>query len=319
MTLKRQMTQKTIALLWQHAKRHSGYVWGVGIAMPITVLVEQYIPPIIIANVLNRLAKGDYQSHDVWASFGPQLVLYAVLLLLGSVGWRVIDYCNWKLEGAVLRDIAQRIYGHLLDQSAGFHANRFGGSLVSQANKLMSAYVRIADTTMYQVFQLFIGIVFTAIILAPRAPLFVAVLLVLAAVFMVSGSYITRTVRQLTGKQASQESKQTGYLADSVTNIMAIKSFAGSDMERKQYAKITNTTRSYLLDVLRANQKQTTYFSLLSRVISISALTISVVSVTRFHSNVATAFLIFTYTSNLVERLWGFCNNSLRNYNRLTA
>ena len=316
MTTKRENARNTIALFWQHAKRHSGFLWGTAIIVPITVLVEQYIPPVIVAHILDRLTHGNYAAHDVWGSFGPLLVLYAVLLVIGSVGWRLVDYCTWRLEGSVLRDMMQHVYEHLLNQSASFHANRFGGSLVSQTNKLMGAYVRVADTTAYQAYQLLIGLVLTVVILAPRAPLYVAVLLALSALFVVSAMYVTRNVRQIGTKLAAQESKQTGYLADSVTNIMAIKSFAGGPMERKNFANVTETTRSHLYELLRANQRQTTYFSLVSRIISLSALVIAIASVVSFHAEVATVFLIFTYTSALVDRLWGFCNSSLRNYNR---
>src|SRR3989344_1078499 len=309
-------TQQTLSLFWQHMWRYPRYVVGIAVAIPLTVLVEQSLPAIILANVLNRLAKGEFQAHHLMQDFGISLLAYSILLLCGTAGWRLIDAFNWRLEAGVERDLAQRIYSHLLGQSSNFHANTFGGSLVSQSNKLMSAYIRFADTTMYQVGQLFAGLIFTAIILAPKAPLFVAILLIFAALFMISGAFITRKVRVLTAKRAADESKQTGYLADSVTNIMAIKSFAAGHFERKSFKKITDTTHSDTMDVMRASQKQMAYFSVLSRVISISALASAIVGVVVFKANVATAFLIFTYTSSLIGQLWMFTNNALRNYNR---
>ncbi|HSX15766.1 MAG TPA: ABC transporter ATP-binding protein [Candidatus Saccharimonadales bacterium] len=316
MATKRDINRQTLKLFWHHVRRYPQYVAGIAIGVPAAVLVEQYLPPIIVAHLLNRLAKGDFVPGQVWASFGGSLVLYGILLVAGSIGWRIVDRFNWSLEGNVTRDIAQRVYGHLLDQSAAFHANTFGGSLVSQTNKLLGAYVRFADTTMYQVIQLFVGILFAAVILAPRAPQFVGVLLALAAIFMVSGIFVTRPVRRLSAVQAKRESKQTGYLADSVTNIMAIKSFAGGTFERSAFAGLTGRTQQSLMQLMHANQRQMAFFSLFSRVISAVALVMAVVGVVVFKANVATAFLIFSYTGNLVGQLWQFCNNSLRNYNR---
>jgi hypothetical protein len=66
------------------------------------------------------------------------------------VTWRIVDYFLWRLEARVQGDMAQRCFGHVIGQSADFHANSFGGSLVSQTNKLMGSYVRIADTTVFQ-------------------------------------------------------------------------------------------------------------------------------------------------------------------------
>ena len=109
MASKRTTTKKTLSLYWHHMWRYPRYVIGVGLAIPFSVLVEQYLPPIVLANVLNRLAKGDYRGHNVWGSFGPELIAYAIFLLLGTIGWRVVDAFNWRLEAGVERDIAQRL------------------------------------------------------------------------------------------------------------------------------------------------------------------------------------------------------------------
>jgi len=314
--LKDTTTKQTLLIFWQLVWRYPRYVIGTLLAVPLAVLTEQFLPPIILADVLNRLAHGNYQGHQVWANFGSSLVLYAVFLLVSSIAWRVSDAFNWRLEGRVERTIAQKVYAHLLSQSANFHANTFGGSLVSQTNKLMGAYIRFADTTVYQVLPLVSGLLFTVIILAKRAPLFVMVLLALAAFFMLSGPYVTRHVRKLAAKQAAAESKQTGYLADSVTNVLAIKSFANSRFEHGRFAAITDNTFGILLSVMRASQRQMIFFSTLSRVISVLALLMAIVSVMIFNANIATVFLIFTYTNSLINQLWMFCNSALRNYNR---
>jgi ATP-binding cassette subfamily B protein len=309
-------TRQTLQLYWHHIWRYPTYAVGILLVVPLTILVEQFLPPIILANVIARLAKNEFVRHQVWASFGSSVLLYAGLLLLGSIGWRLIDAFNWRLEAGVERDIAQRIYNHLTQQSANFHANTFGGSLVSQTNKLMSSYIRFADTTIYQVIQLLASLVFTTIILMHRASLFVVLLLGFAAFYIFSSGFVTRKVRRLSSEQAASESRQTGYLADSITNIMAIKSFSGGHYERGQFSKITDNSHEATMAVMRASQKQMAYFSLLSRILSVTALLLAIASVVVFGSSIATAFLIFTYTSSLLSQLWMFCNNSLRNYNR---
>ncbi len=306
----------TLAFYWQHLRAYPGSVAAIATALPLTVLFEQYLPPIILAGVLNRLAAGDFKHGQVWASFGPSLIGYGLLLLLGGLGWRVVDAFDWRLEANVERDIANQVYNHLIDQSANFHANRFGGSLVSQTNKLMGSYIRFADTTVFQVMTLVSSLLFTAVILAGRAPLFVVILLSLSFFFITSSLFVTRRVRTLSAKQAADESKQTGYLADSVSNIMAIKSFAAGRFEKRQFRKRAEVTREDVMQVMRASQKQNAYFSLFTKLLSAMALIMAVVGVVVYKANVATAFLIFSYTSSLVSQLWTFCNNSLRNYNR---
>lgn len=317
MTRSDSTTRHTVSLFWQHMWRYPRYVIGMAVFTPLTILFENFLPPIVLASVLSRLAKGDYNRATLVADFGASLVVYAVLLMMSGIGWRIVDGFNWRLEAKVERDMAQRIYNHLLDQSANFHANTFGGSLVSQTNKLLGAYIRFTDTTVYQVLTLLSSLVFTAIILTPRAPQFVVVLLMLSVVFMLAGIRLSRRVRALSAKQASDESLQTGYLADSVANIMAIKSFAARSFERKAFAKRTTVTHDDTLTVMRASQRQMAYFSAISRIISFSALLMAVLGVVVFNANIAVAFLIFSYTNSLIGQLWMFCNNAMRNYNRV--
>lgn len=310
-------TKETVRFFWHQASRYPIMLTGMIASVPLAVLVNQFIPPLILASVFSKLSKHDFTTHHVWASFGPQLVIYAILALFGGiVMWRVVDKFNWRLEANVERDIAQRVYNHLLSQSANFHANRFGGSLVSQTNKLMGSYIRFADTSTFQVLPLLSSLTFATIILSKRAPVYVLFLIGFALFYIVTAFFVTRPVRKYSAEQAAIESAQTGYLADSITNVMAIKSFAGSAFERRIFASKTEKTRSALLTVARAHDKQQGYFSLLVNTISAASLAIAVISVMEWHANIATVFLILNYTASITGQLFSFSNSSLRNYNR---
>jgi ATP-binding cassette subfamily B protein len=309
-------TKATLRLYWRHAWQSPRYVIGVFIAVPVTILAEQYLPPIILAVVLARLAAGKFQAHDIWHSFGWLIVAYAALEIIGSLLWRVVDILQFKLEGNVERDIARRVFGHLLGQSAKFHTNHFGGSLVSQTNKLMGSYIRFADTITFMILPMVCGLIFTAIILAPRSGIYVAALMAFAVIYIVSSFFVTRKVRELSSKQAAAESRQTGYLADNVTNVMAVKSFAGFAYENKHFGTITSSTRGHLMDMMRGFQWQQLFFGGMKSVLLILALLMAVISVLDLHANVATVFLIFNYTTRIGQSLFQFSNNAMKNFNR---
>ncbi len=308
---------KTAKLIWYHVWKYPKYVIPILFIVPVTVLVQSYLPPLILANVLNRLSKGSYKPHQVWSSFGGDLVLYAVLLIIGGVVmWRIVDAFGWTLEAAVERNLAERVYKHLISQSANFHANRFGGSLVSQTSKLLGAYVRIADTTIFQVLPLISGLIFTAIILFSRAPLFVVLLMTFSLVYIVLAIYLTRHVRDLASRHAQAESEVTAYLADSVTNVMAIKSFSGSRYEIEQFSKKTNKVRGRVYDLMGGSRVLMVYLSSATTIISGLSLSMAVIGVLVFKADLATVYLILSYTSAIAALLLTFGVQSLRTYNR---
>ncbi len=286
------------------------------LVLPINVVVNRIVPPIILANVIQRLSQHDYEPHRMWASFGGELVLYAALVIGGGLTWRLIDVFHWQLEGRVEKRIAQQVFSHLLNQSARFHADNFTGSLVSQTNKLMGAYIRFADTTIYSLIPMVLNVIFVLIVLAFVSPLFAIVLLVFSVVYVISSLFVTRPVRRLAAKHATIESMQTGNLADAVTNALAIKSFAGKQFEDRRFAQATKRTQRSLLRFSRAHQKQQFYFSSMLSSVEAIALLVAVISVMSFGTNIATVFLIFTYTATITQELFSFSNSAIRNYNR---
>lgn len=316
MTSQKHLTKHTARYFWRHAQQYKKLLAGAGVAIPLTVLVNQILPPIILANVLDRLSRQDFVAGDVWGSFGPTLLLYAALLFGGSLLWRAVDFFVWRLEANVEKDIAEEVFGHLVAQSASFHANHFGGSLVSQTNKLMGGYLRVQDTTLFQVVPLICGVVFSAVVLLAVAPLFAGMLVVFSVLYIICAITVTRKVRKLSSQHAALESQQTGFLADAVTNAMAIKSFAGRKYETKRFASATRQTRTSLLRFSRAHQRQMFVFGSLLSTISALALVMAVIGVLLFDANVATVFLIFSYTAGVAEQLFQFSNSALRSYNR---
>ena len=309
--------KRILRFYWQRASAYPAYLVVLAIFAPIAIIFSNTLAPLVLARVLQRLSTGDYALGEPWESFGSDIIIYlAITLSANLVLWRIVDMTVWKLEGKIQKDLAQIVYSHLIDQSADFHANHFGGSLVSQNNKFLSSYIRIADTTVFGVLPLTITTISAAVILFSRTPIVSVSLILFAIIYIAVSLKVSAPVRRRGAKHASQESKQTGYLADSITNAMAIKSFAGESNEKNIFSATTERTRGTLLKLMSSHQKQMLYFGSMSSMITAGSLALAVVSVVNFRADIAIVFLIFNYTTNIVSQLFTFSNQSLRNYNR---
>jgi ATP-binding cassette subfamily B protein len=315
-TQKPNTTRQTISLFWRHSLKYPGYVWSLFGIVPVTVVLGSFVLPLITANILGELSDGRYNHHNLLASFGPQIFWYAAASIAsGVVGWRVALWLDQKLELNVVRDLTQSVFGHLINMSATFHSNRFGGSLVSQTNKLTGAYIRLVDPTIFTVIPLIVSIVATAVILTPRAPLYVAVLLVITAIYLVGTVYFSRKVRVANTLEAAAQNRQTGYLADSITNIFAIKTFSAASRERERFWQVGTEVRQAGLNSMYATLERQNYAAVMTQSLGIAALAIAVIGVGALRANIATVFLIVSYTSYLAQQLWEF-QGVLRQYNR---
>ena len=138
----------------------------------------------------------------------------------------------YKLEIAAAYDLATMSFDALCNQSMSFHSNRFGGTLVSQTTKFMSAYQLLLETITFPFLPVICSIVFTCGILAPRVPVYVVILMVLLAVYAGVSYYMYKRILHLNEQAASAQNQLSGELSDSVANILAVKTYGREDYER---------------------------------------------------------------------------------------
>lgn len=308
--------KQTVMLFWHHVTRYPRLLWPLLVLIPITLVLGDFVAPYITSEILGRLSSGDYDSSNLWASFGPDLLLFALAVTVyGVVFWRINIWLIWKMNLYVSRDISQRVYNHLLDMSPSFHANRFSGSLVSQSNKLVGAYMRLSDAAVFNLYPLLITFTGTILILAPRAPLYSLILVLASIAYIIGTFWFSAAVRDANAIESTTQSRQTGYLADSMSNIGAIKTFSAGRLEQARYLGIGNKVVSTGLASMHATLKREGYASLFTTGIGIAALFIAVIGIGMLRADIATVFLMVALTNTLGMRLWDF-QNVLRQFNR---
>lgn len=310
------ITGLTIRLFAHHAFRYKRFLIPLLFTVAASVLIMNYYEPYLQAQILQKISEGNFNSRDLWSSFSRELLLYvAAVIASGIIGWRINIWLIWSLEMRVLRDISKRVFDHLITLDANFHANRFGGSLVSQANKLTGSYIRFAEAFIFNLYTLIIGLVATLFILGPKVPAYAVALITVSTLYILGTIYLSRPVRDANRKQAEQESRQTGQLADSITNVMAVKSFAAEEHESNLYwREATKTLQKTRRSMITTTYRET-FSATMTSTIAILSLFIAVFGTRYFGADIATLFLIVTYTGVIGMRLWEF-QHVLRQFNR---
>src|SRR3989338_301126 len=98
-----------------------------------------------------------------------------------------------------------------------FHADRFGGALVSQVNKFVSAYDRFDADFTWNIVTSITAFVASMVILFFLSPLYAAVLFVISVLFMFVIYKRMNYQAPFNRRLASSESERTGKLADAIT------------------------------------------------------------------------------------------------------
>ncbi|UOG66336.1 ABC transporter ATP-binding protein/permease [Candidatus Nanosynbacter sp. HMT-352] len=280
----------------------------------LTLVVTIFVGPLIIAQLLSIVQHN--QLHDA-KNLWTLIALYGVSELWSSViGWRLVLYLVWTFETAMQRDLYARCFSKLTNQTLFFHSNKFGGSLVSQTNKLVGAVESFWDTIIWSVLPLVISLVGSIIVLSTLLWQYALFLLIFSIVFSIVVYYGSKPMAKLTKKEAKSSNKLNGQLADVISNVLAVKSSGAEATEQKFFTKTVNSWRDSSLDVMRGFLKVSTIYSSINMVIKIGAIAFAVYAAQNNLVSVASVYLIITYTGSVAHELWNM-NGIMRNYNRI--
>jgi ATP-binding cassette subfamily B protein len=302
---------------WQHVWKYPKYVIGLLLVAPLGTITFRLLPPVIAAHILQKLSQHDYSQGAFFNNFGKDLLLYSLAVLSGGIVIsRITSFLLWKLESFATRDLDRTMFDQFINLSATYHSNNFGGALVSQTTKFVGSFSRLVDTFIYQFYTLLISIIFMSLVLYSKAPWFVWTLLSFSAVYIAFTLKFSKRIRELNALEASAQNKATGYLADAITNIMTIKSFASYKYERKRFRQATENVTQRSLDTMHASLKMQFYASLITSGLPVMAVVLATMAVVSYGINASTVFLMFTYSAFIADGLWTFSFSTVRNYNR---
>jgi ATP-binding cassette subfamily B protein len=310
-------TKDTLRHFWRAVRENKRYVIPVLILQPVTIFLNSYAGMWIISDVVNRLTAESIAADQLLPTFWLHIVAFFGSAALSELLlWRIVTYLHWTMSDRVVYTLYRRTFDALSEQSMEFHNNRFGGSLVSQTNKFTSAFARLADLYLFSIAPAFYAFVFTFAILGPMLPAFAIVLAVLAALFMLIAWFSFRSIRELNVIEAEAQNKVSGQIADSITNILAVKSYSREAHEKKRFERLANSARVAGFNIRTAVVKRDFGFGFIITLITTTAFIMLIFGSNWFGVQIGTLLLAANYSFQILGNLWNF-NGILRQWNRI--
>ncbi|MDO8265368.1 MAG: ABC transporter ATP-binding protein [Candidatus Saccharibacteria bacterium] len=303
--------KQTLKIYWQATKKYKGLFILMVLIRPMYILSTYLANVLLTGMALDRLAEGG--PYHFYADFGWIIIglvgFGALQILLEFLSVRTI----WTLNVKVRNDLGMMCYDRLMNESANFHANRFAGSMVSQTNKFVGSYDRLLETLHWQVYALFIFIIMTVVVLAPRIPVYTFILVIILSIYFIISLLANNRARELSTKLSEAENKATGQLADSIGNVLAVKSFSAEDIESKRYKNILENIKNKDFSLRDYAIKKDFFIGVPLTSSIILAVVFSIVAAERGIAPLSTLLLATAFTRDLFQRVREFNVNSLRN------
>jgi len=258
-----------------------------------------FINPLMLGRIIDRVSSDPVPADQILSVFGPYIVIFLIVNLLGQAGSKLQDWSLWKLQLRANYELASMSFDQLSNQSMNFHNNRFGGSLVSATNKFIGGYSTLTDVFIYAWLAIISTAVFTVVILTPIVPLYVVILSLLLVIYVVTTNTMFKKILPLNAVAASAQNKLSGVLSDIVTNILSVKTYG---REAYEFGRFEEANK----EVLSADSKRmwsSTLRQIVSSAIAVVIMMLVVVFITGgnawFGITAGSLVMIFSYTMSL--------------------
>ncbi len=303
--------RETRRIYWMKLRNYKWLLIAALILRPV-FLLSAYVGNVYLASLaLDRLTS--HTGGSFWQNYGGILIAALILEIIRLISEQLSFAAIFKAQLRVQDDLALHCYENLTYRDANFLSNQFTGSLVNQTNKFIGSFARITEVLYWQLYPLMIFTTATFVILFTRLPAFGFLMLFLTIMYVVFSYRGAKKNSYYSARLSHEESRNTGQLADMLTNAMAVKSYAKERYEIKRYKLGIERIQQAGDELRRFIIKKDSRVNTLVSLMSFLALIISVQAVDSGYASIGTVVLATAMTRDMLQRLRDLNSNMLRN------
>ncbi|MBR3236160.1 ABC transporter ATP-binding protein [Candidatus Saccharibacteria bacterium] len=282
------------------------------ILVPILIFLSSVAIPYCTSQIIGQLSGGDFEI----ANYTEILLLTVLAVATDNILiTRAVDWLDWSVDAIGGEFLSKLAFTAVINQSMTFHNDRFSGSLTSAANKFPRAFIGLKSSFVWSIYPLILTLLYSIGVAAMICPPFAAILGVYTITYMaiaVVTYYKTRDVDELL---ADAENKQTGQLADAITNEMSVKSYAHENIEKMRFTKATQKTKEATFKTAKVSLWRNLSMNAVNLITFVGLLVLIIMSHDLFGTTIANMVFLYSLSNSLLSSVWSV-NYILRTMNR---
>ena len=293
--------KRTLYYFWKALMRQKTRTILLVLLIPVNIFVYNIVIPGGMSEIIGKISAGDFEL----ASYAGVLTMTLVPTLLNNLFLvRILDWLDWSLDAKCGEYLSQMAFNAVINQSMTFHANHFSGSLTSQANKLAGAFIDFKSNIVWDLYPLILTVIYAIVATLLVCPPFALVLAIFAFSFATVAMIIYKKTAYREEEMASAENKQTGQLADAITNVVSVKSYAREGHEKARFARATDRTKRATFGLAKASFIRNFSLNTVQAITFTAIVILIVLSHQWFGLGVAQVVFLYSIASTLMSRLW---------------
>ena len=280
--------------------------------VPMWIFISNVVVAYGTSEIVGKLSGGDFEFKNY---IGILLITVLPAAANNLVIIRAIDWLDWSLDAKCGEYLSKLAFRAVINQSMTFHSTRFSGSLTSAANKLPGAFIDLKSHFVWDIYPLLLTIVYSVVVAAVVCAPFALLLAVYTVVYMAVAIVTYYKTRSVDEKLADAENKQTGQLADAITNEMSVKSYAREKFENARFERTTNRTKLATFNVAKVSFWRNMSMNVVNIITFAGLLVLIVMGHDLFGLTIANLVFLYSLSNSLLSNVWTI-NHILRTINR---
>jgi len=219
------LAKETIQLYWQQIREDKLRFWIMAFSIPLASLALDTAVPYFLS-----LAIGTYASGNT--SHMYQLLQLAGLFVVVGVALNLIGFQTAvRHESAVRVRLTHSTLATLLEKDQEFFGNQKIGGLTGKFIDFINGHVGIQDLFLLRTMSFAINILVGLTLIAAHTPTLAIVILFLIVGLLVQVRVFRRMREGIRAERKRLISEVNGAVADTITNNLTVKTFAGEAYE----------------------------------------------------------------------------------------
>ncbi len=233
-TITKQAVKEVLSQYWFNYKEKPLHTIITFLLPAIGTVLLFFVPPLVMAKIINIFVE---QGQISPIAVGKYVAIFAGVWFLGEAFWRIGIHFLIKVESRGSIRLLNHAFHKLSQRDYDFYTNNFVGSLSKKAFSFSRGFEHFTDTLTFNVVTNIFPIIFATVILWRYSPVIPIILLGCLTIVIAISIPIIRGRAKLVALRHEAGSKIAGRLSDTITNIMAVKSFAKESQEGRVYGE----------------------------------------------------------------------------------
>lgn len=225
--------------LWPIISRYKWMFFGIFVLHALRMFFSAVTIPLIYKRVIDVVSKSGFDRSLASSSLYENIFLIAITLPLAWVFGRSTQYAISKFQANVIKELQDFTFTKLQNHSYTFFANNFSGALVNKSRKFSRAFEVMHDVLIDNFWGSVVVFSSVFIVLIEHSKKIGLLFLLISVFYLLIIFLMSKKKVAYDIDEAKADTKVTAYLADSITNVLTVKSSSASQREIECFKKVT--------------------------------------------------------------------------------